>query len=82
MLNTLVPKGEKTVRYKKGAVSEKWKRKIVEDAIERKRTQGPGDPISLEENDDGIADVLADLFDELMNFEDAIFEEEYEFDEI
>ena len=52
-------KGEKMVKYKKGPVNEKWKAKLVEDPIERKRIKGPGNPLNNEEYDDGVVDVVA-----------------------
>uniref|UniRef100_A0A914EQA5 Uncharacterized protein n=1 Tax=Acrobeloides nanus TaxID=290746 RepID=A0A914EQA5_9BILA len=48
------------------------------DTIERKRIQGPGNPLNNEEYDDGVVDVVADQFEELLRFEEAYFEEEYE----
>uniref|UniRef100_A0A914EEH8 Uncharacterized protein n=1 Tax=Acrobeloides nanus TaxID=290746 RepID=A0A914EEH8_9BILA len=68
-------KGEKMVKYKKGPMNEKWKAKLVEDTIERKRIQGPGNPLNNEEYDDGVVDVVADQFEELLRFEEAYFNE-------
>jgi hypothetical protein len=48
------------------------------DTIERKRIQGPGNPINNEEYDDGVVDVVADQFEELLRFEEVYFEGEYE----
>uniref|UniRef100_A0A914BW73 Uncharacterized protein n=1 Tax=Acrobeloides nanus TaxID=290746 RepID=A0A914BW73_9BILA len=50
----------------------------VEDTIERKRIKGPRNPLNNEEYDDGVVNVVADQFEELLRFEEAYFEEEYE----
>uniref|UniRef100_A0A914DSM8 Uncharacterized protein n=1 Tax=Acrobeloides nanus TaxID=290746 RepID=A0A914DSM8_9BILA len=65
-------KGEKMVKYKKGPVNEKWKVKLVEDKIKRKRIQGRGNPLNNEEYDDEVVDVVADQFEELLCFEKLI----------
>jgi hypothetical protein len=44
-------KGKKVTKIKKGSVNEEWKRRLVEESIDRKRRQGPGDPMNKETED-------------------------------
>jgi hypothetical protein len=38
-------KGEKVTKVKKSPIIDEWKINIVKEVIERKRIQGPGDPV-------------------------------------
>uniref|UniRef100_A0A914CVR8 Uncharacterized protein n=1 Tax=Acrobeloides nanus TaxID=290746 RepID=A0A914CVR8_9BILA len=59
---------------------ETWKRKMVDDAIERKRLHGPGLPgqLSNEDLDDGITDVADDPSEELFQSVATRFESDQE----
>uniref|UniRef100_A0A914DB52 Uncharacterized protein n=1 Tax=Acrobeloides nanus TaxID=290746 RepID=A0A914DB52_9BILA len=56
------------IKYKKGPVVDKWKAKIVEAAIERKRNFGPGQPLFNQEQENEM-DAYEDLFEDLLNFD-------------
>uniref|UniRef100_A0A914DJX8 Uncharacterized protein n=2 Tax=Acrobeloides nanus TaxID=290746 RepID=A0A914DJX8_9BILA len=68
-------KGEKVTKVKKSPISDEWKINIVKEVIERKRIQGPGDPVhdghdGQEESDEEL-DLVCDRLDDLLYFSDS-----------
>jgi hypothetical protein len=51
-------KGEEVTKIKKGPISDGWKKEIVEESLERKRREGPGEPVELVQ--DEYLDVVCD----------------------
>jgi hypothetical protein len=65
----------KITKIKKTPSNEAWKRRIVEETIERKRLQGPGDPLEIEPNDlyeeQEMVEDLNQRLEELLYFSDS-----------
>lgn len=65
-------KGEMTTKCKKSPIDEVWKKNIVKDAIEKKRIQGPNDPVDNDaETFDDDVEFLVNQLEELAFFSDS-----------